>query len=89
MNTENSSNMHTTLGVLSLIVGILGFIGSFIPCLGMYAIYAGIGGLCCGIGAVNLAKKANAGTGLATAGIIISLFAAFVALWQMDKLGAI
>ena len=89
MTTENSSNMHTTLGVLSLIVGILSFIGSFIPCFGMYAIYGGIGGVICGAIAVNLAKKINAETGMATAGIIISILASFVALWQMDKLGAL
>jgi hypothetical protein len=87
MDNQSSSNIHTVLGVISLIVGVLGFIFSFIPCFGVYAIYAGIGGFLCGIGALVMAKKENAGIGLATAGIVMSILASAVALWQMGKMG--
>jgi len=86
MENQKTSNLHQVLGVLGLIVGILGFIFSFIPCFGIYAIYAGIGGLGCAIAALYLARKANAGIGLAAAGIIMSLLAALVALWQLNAL---
>lgn len=88
MDNQSKSNIHQVLGVISLIVGILGFIFSFVPCFGAYAIYAGIGGLGCGIGALVTAKKAGAGIGLATAGIVMSILASAVALWQLDKMGA-
>jgi hypothetical protein len=86
MTNQTSSNLHTVLGVISLIVGILGFIFSFVPCFGAYSIYAGGGGLLCGIGAIFYAKKANAGIGLAVAGIVMSILASAVALWQMNNI---
>ncbi|MGZ3751010.1 MAG: hypothetical protein ACXVB0_02145 [Mucilaginibacter sp.] len=87
---QNNSNQNTkksttyqTLGIISLILGILGFIFAFIPCLGMYAIFIAIPGLGCGIGAFVMAKKANAGIGLAVAGLVLSLLATGVASWQI------
>ncbi|HZY35458.1 MAG TPA: hypothetical protein VFE53_02350, partial [Mucilaginibacter sp.] len=77
-NQNNNSNIHQALGVISLIVGILGFILSFIPCFGVYAIYLGVPGLGCGIAAIIMARKVNAAIGLATAGLVMSFLATVV-----------
>ncbi|MFA6770643.1 MAG: hypothetical protein WCR71_05665 [Bacteroidales bacterium] len=87
MEDQNANNMHTVFSVLSLIIGILGFIFCFIPCFGAYAIYAGIAGTVCGIIGVNMSQKAKAGIGMAVAGIVLSVLAGLIALWQINTLG--
>ena len=87
MESQNKqSNSHQAFEVISLVLGILGFIFSFIPCFGAYAIYVGVAGLGCGIAGLILAKKVQAGIGLSTAGILLSALACAVALWQIIKL---
>ena len=83
MENKKPSGLHQALGVLALIIGILGLLFSFIPCFGMYAIYAGIAGIIIGLAAFFSAKNADASIGLATAGIVLSILTSAIAIWQM------
>jgi hypothetical protein len=69
------------LGLIGLILGIVAAIISFIPCLGMYAIFPGVLGLI--LSALGLRKVKK---GLAIAGLIFSLIGTGVAAWQMYQI---
>ncbi len=80
------STLHKTFGIISLVLGILAFLFSFIPCLGAYAIFPGILGLIMGVVAFIMAGKVNAPKGMIIAGVILSVLATGVAAWQYSKL---
>lgn len=69
------------LGLIGLILGIVAAIISFIPCLGIYAIFPGVLGLI--LSALGLRKVKK---GLAIAGLIFSLIGTGVAAWQMYQI---
>jgi hypothetical protein len=80
------STLHKTFGIISLVLGILAFLFSFIPCLGMYAIFPGILGLIMGVVAFIMAGKVNAPKGMIIAGVVLSVLGTGVAAWQYSKL---
>jgi len=85
--TQPTSTAYKTFGIISLILGILAFVFSFIPCLGMYAMFPGILGLVLGLVGFLQARKANAGKGMVITGIILSLLGTCVAVWQFQAIG--
>src|SRR6478609_8260623 len=70
------------LGIAGLVLGILAAILSFIPCLGMYAIFPGIIGLILSIISIVQAGKAGAAKGMAIAGLVCSIVGSCIAGWQ-------
>ena len=80
------SSAITALSVLVLVFGIIGLLGSFIPCLGMLAIYISIPTAIVGVITVIAAKKVNAPRGLAVAGLVIALIASGIAIAQASAL---
>lgn len=84
MENQKPSGIHQALGILGLIIGILGLIFSFIPCLGAYAIYAGIAGIVISLAAFFSAKNIGESIGLAVAGLVLSIIASAVALYQIN-----
>lgn len=69
------------MGVASLVLGILGLIICWIPCVGAYALVPSILGLILGAVGIANAKKTNQGKGLAIAGLVCSIVATVVAAY--------
>ena len=77
------------LGIAGLVLGILAAVVSFVPCLGMYAMFPGIIGLVLSIISIVQANKAGAAKGMAIAGLVCSLVGIAIAGWQYSKLKAV
>ena len=71
-----------TLGIIALVLGIVALLFSFIPCLGMYAIFPGIIGIVLGVLSLTQAKKINAPNGMAIAAIACAVLGSAVASYQ-------
>ena len=80
------STTYKTFGIISLVLGIVAFVFSFIPCLGIYAIYPGIIGVVLGVVGFVMANKVNGEKGVVIAGIILSLLGTAVAFYQYQRL---
>lgn len=78
----DSAGAAMGLGIAALVIGIVALLFSFIPCFGMYAIWPG--GLAVLLGGTGLWMSVNSGkvSGLAIAGLSVSLVACAVAAWQ-------
>jgi hypothetical protein len=74
------------LGILSVVLGGLSILFSFIPCLGMYALYSGSFATILSVIALVMANKAKAPMTLAIIGLVISLASAGIGYWQRTKL---
>ena len=74
------------LGILSVVLGGLSILFSFIPCLGMYALYSGGFATILSVIALLTANKAKAPMTLAIIGLVISLLSAGIGYWQRTKL---
>lgn len=84
--SQSQSTAHKPLGIAALVLGILAFVFSFVPCLGMYAVFPGALGIILGAVAFFLASKADAGKGLIIASVLLSLAGTGVAVYQMITL---
>ncbi len=82
-----SSTTYKTFGIISLILGIVAFLFSFIPCLGMYAIFPGILGIVLGVIGFVMANKVNGAKGMVIAGIVLSILGTGVAYFQYKAIG--
>lgn len=80
--TTTNSKAGKGLGIAGLVLGILAAILSFVPCLGMYAVFPGIIGLVLSIISIMQASKAGAAKGMAIAGLVCSLVGTSIAGWQ-------
>lgn len=87
--TTSNSKAGKGLGIAGLVLGILAAILSFVPCLGMYAIFPGIIGLVLSIISIIQANKAGAAKGMAIAGLVCSIVGIAIAGWQYSKLSAV
>ncbi|MGG9971763.1 DUF4190 domain-containing protein [Ferruginibacter sp. SUN002] len=85
-NAQPQSTTYKTFGIISLILGIVAFLFSFIPCLGMYAIFPGILGIVLGVIGFVMANKVNGAKGMVIAGIVLSVLGTAVAYFQYSKL---
>ena len=81
------STLHKTFGIIALVLGILAFLFSFIPCLGSFAVFPGILGLILGVVAFIMAGKVSAPKGLIIAAVILSILGTAVAAWQYNRFG--
>ena len=84
--TSSNPKAGKGLGIAGLVLGILAAIISFVPCLGMYAVFPGIIGLILSIISIIQANKAGAAKGMAIAGLICSIVGSSLAIWQYTKL---
>lgn len=87
--TTTNSKAGKGLGIAGLVLGILAAILSFVPCLGMYAVFPGIIGLVLSIISIMQASKAGAAKGMAIAGLVCSLVGTSIAGWQWYALNKI
>jgi len=69
------------MGLVGMILGILAVVISFIPCLGMYAMYPGIVGIIFSALGLKKVKK-----GIAIAGLVCSVLGTGIATWQFYTL---
>ena len=71
------------MGIASMVLGIVGLVFSFIPCLGTYGIFLTVPGLVLGAVAIAKASKnGGAGKGVAIAGLVCSIIGSVIAGWQ-------
>ena len=82
------SSAVTALSVCVLVFAIIGLLGSFIPCLGMFTIYISVPTAIVGIITVIMAKKVNAPRSLPVAGLVIALIAVGLAIAQISAMQA-
>jgi uncharacterized membrane protein YccC len=87
-NKTTNSKAGKGLGIAGLVLGILAAVVSFVPCLGMYAMFPGIIGLVLSIISIVQANKASASKGMAIAGLVCSLVGCAIAGWQYSKISA-
>ncbi len=74
------------MGILSVVIGGLSILFSFIPCLGAYAMYTGGFATILSIIALVLANSAKAPKTMAIIGLVISLLSVGIGVWQYKKL---
>ena len=70
------------MGVASLVLGIVGLVFSFIPCLGSWGIFLTVPGIVLGAIGLASASKKNAPKGLAIAGLVCSIIGSIIAGYQ-------
>jgi hypothetical protein len=82
MQQQTNAQAGKTLGIIGLVLGILALVFSFVPCLGMYAIFPAVLGLGAGIGGFLQANKVAAPKSMAIAAIVLSIAATGMAAYQ-------
>lgn len=70
------------MAVASLVLGIVGLVISFIPCLGSYGLLLTLPGIVLGAIGLSSAAKKNAPKGLAIAGLVCSIIGSVIAGYQ-------
>ncbi|MCK4663992.1 MAG: hypothetical protein KAT68_14080 [Bacteroidales bacterium] len=82
MEETKKSNAGQGLGIAGFILGIVALVISFIPCLGMFAIYPGIIAVILSAIAFSQANKVGGSKGLIIAALIVSIIGTAIAGWQ-------
>lgn len=82
------SDAVTALAVISVILGAIGLLGSFIPCLGALAIYPAVPAAVCGAAAYYLARRKKCSTGFPLVAFIISALAIVISGFQILMLNS-
>ncbi len=77
-----SSNTPQVLGIIGLVFGIIALVISFIPCLGLYAIFPGVLAIILSVVGLVLANKSEGSKGLIIAALVISIIATLVSGYQ-------
>lgn len=77
------SGTVTALAVVSIIFGTIGLLGSFIPCLGAFAIWIAVPAALCGAGATYMAKSKGCSIGLPVAAFIVSVLGVIISSVQI------
>lgn len=83
---SSDSTTSAIFGIISLILGIITFLFSFIPCLGFYAFFPGVIGLGLGITGLVLARRGESEKGMLIAAIILSAIGIGIAMFQYKAL---
>lgn len=68
------------LAVAGFVLGLLGFLGSFVPLLNIPAIVIAVVGLILGIFGITTARKAGTGKGLAVSGVVLAALAIVIGI---------
>jgi len=84
--TKSSSGGWKVMGILSVVLGGLSILFSFIPCLGAYAMYSGILAAILSAIALVMANSAKASKTMAIIGLVISLASAGLGYWRYTQL---
>ena len=74
------------LGIAGFVLGLLALLFSFIPCLGMYAVFPGVIAIILAAVALMQANKGGAKKGLIIAALVVSVIGTGVAVWQYTVL---
>ncbi|MEY3396021.1 MAG: hypothetical protein RL346_2258, partial [Verrucomicrobiota bacterium] len=82
------SGTATALAVVSIIFGTIGLLGSFIPCLGAFAIYVALPAALCGAGAIYAAKTKGSSIGLPVASLVVSVLGVIISAFQIMAINA-
>ena len=75
-----------TMGIISLVLGGLSIILSFIPCVGGLAIYSGIAATILSVIALVMANSAKASKNMAIIALVISVASIGVGYWRAKQL---
>jgi hypothetical protein len=86
MEEQPKSTAGQGLGIAGFVLGLIALIISFIPCLGMYAIFPGVIAIILSAIAFSQASKANAAKGLIIAALVVSILGSAIATWQFFAL---
>ena len=82
------SGTVTALAVVSIIFGTIGLLGSFIPCLGAFAIWIAVPAALCGAGATFMAKSKGCSIGFPVAAFVVSILGVIISAVQILALSA-
>ncbi|GAA4329346.1 hypothetical protein [Flaviaesturariibacter amylovorans] len=80
--SQNQSTAYKTVGIVGLVLASLAFLFSFVPCLGMYAVWPGVAGLVLSVIALVMAGRANGGKGIAITALCLAVVGTGVAVYQ-------
>jgi len=84
--TQKPSGGWKVMGIISVVLGGLSILFSFIPCLGAYAMYSGVLATIVSVIAFVLANSAKASKAMAIIGLVISLASVGVGYWRYTQL---
>lgn len=76
------SGTWKTLAIIALVLGIVALVFSFVPCLGMYAVFPGVIGIGLAVASLVMAGKVNAPKGMAIAGLACAILGSAIAGYQ-------
>jgi multidrug transporter EmrE-like cation transporter len=76
------SGTWKTLAIIGLVLGILALVFSFIPCLGMYAIFPGVIAIGLAVASLVMAGKVNAPKGMGIAALVCAVLGSGIAAYQ-------
>jgi predicted PurR-regulated permease PerM len=83
-NNFNQQNNGQGFGVASLVIGLVAFLLSFIPCIGIIAVFIGTAAIVFGAVSIAKANSASGSKGLGIAGVSLGTVALVVSLlWVM------
>jgi uncharacterized membrane protein YphA (DoxX/SURF4 family) len=85
-NTQKPSGGWKVMGIISVVLGGLSILFSFVPCLGAYAMYSGVLAAIISIVAFVMANSAKAPKTMAIIGLLISLASIGMGYWRYTQL---
>ncbi|HXB11707.1 MAG TPA: hypothetical protein VNZ45_06960 [Bacteroidia bacterium] len=83
---QKPSGGWKVMGILSVVLGGLSILFSFIPCLGAYAMYSGVLATIISIVAFAMANSAKASKTMAIIGLVISIASIGIGYWRYTQL---
>ncbi len=86
---RNNNNTGQNLGIAALVIAIITFVLSVIPCVGLIAIIPGIISIILASVGLSQAARNNSPRGVLIAGLIIAIIATLISLSQVFVVGKI
>lgn len=80
------SSLVTALATTTLVIGIVSFLGAFVPCFGALTLYLSIPSILLGAVTIFIAKSQNAPRGLAVAATVVAGLAAVIAYMNIHSI---
>lgn len=82
MNEQQKTGSSMALGIVSIILGVMVMLFSFIPCIGSYGVFLSIIPILLGATGYYIAKTSDQPTGTSLGGLMISMLAFFISGYQ-------